>query len=188
MKKYETVALVIDMQPRYLARYLKDPNEKRNFEEQGKKGNHQLHLLPSKAKDLIRNQKSMLQECLRSDIPIGILEYSNGGPTIPQLKKMGENSCWPIYVNKSHDDGFSKTNLEEQLKEIEAQKLLLMGINASYCVLSTASGAVYRGFKVFTSPSLIDDAGKETKKSSDWYEQNGVWVKKPKDLLSKIAA
>jgi nicotinamidase-related amidase len=45
------------------------------------------------------------------------------------------------FIHKSYSNGFTKTNLEKSLKEMEIDTIIISGFCAEYCVLSTYRGA-----------------------------------------------
>ena len=44
-------------------------------------------------------------------------------------------------IHKSYSNGFKKTNLEKNLKEMEIDTIIISGFCAEYCILSTYRGA-----------------------------------------------
>ncbi len=52
-----------------------------------------------------------------------------------------------IYLTKEFGNGFWKTNLEEKLKALQVDYVIISGLSASYCVLNTYNGALERGFE-----------------------------------------
>ncbi len=52
-----------------------------------------------------------------------------------------------LYVTKDFGNGFWKTELEEKLKELKVNYVIISGLSASHCVLATYNGAQERGFE-----------------------------------------
>lgn len=133
-------------------------------------------------------QLEVLEYCKNKDIPVFVLEYKDCGSTIKILKDKVDSLEKKTYITKPYDDGFVKTDLAEQLRKNEIATVLLMGINASACVLNTAAGAVMAGFKVMTSDDLIaDPKSYGLNESIEWYRSNGVYKDDYKDLLDLIS-
>lgn len=123
---------------------------------------------------LISSQTTILNQCIESDKPVAVLEYkcSDGVETIPELASLLEKVPRSEVIRKSNNDGFIDTNLHKILRSWEVKHLLLMGINAEYCVLSTTKSALLLGFKVITAPCLI--AGPDHHDPKDcisWYKR-----------------
>jgi hypothetical protein len=184
-QNYKSAILVIDMQTKYLAEYL-DGKDRGMFELSS--DNHPLlYLLPRRAKRMIKRQEKMLEDCISLNIPIGLVERKGKGETIPSLKKIWYDSFPKIDIKKDHQSAFENTPLEEDLEEIGVKNIILIGINAKACVWESAKEGLAKGFKVFTSPDLIDNTcGSSTRTEYWWYSQNGVWVKKRKKLLEGV--
>ena len=157
--------LVIDMQEWFL--------QSIEYEEQHKEIPYQLEVL---------------EYCKNNDIPVFVLEYKDCGSTVKILKDKVDSLEKKTYVTKNYDDGFIKTDLAEQLRKNKIDTVLLMGINASACVLSTAAGAVMSGFNVMTSKDLISDPKSyDRNESIRWYETTGIYRDDYKDLLDLIS-
>lgn len=139
-------------------------------------------------------QIEVLDYCKANDIPVFVLEYEREGSTIPVLKDKIDSLNKKSYIIKSHSNGFEGTDLEKQLKFENAENLLLMGINASACVLETAEGALERGYNLMTSKDLIADSFGEcydpesdVLESRYWYKKNSIYRDNYKDLLQIIS-
>lgn len=170
-------------------------------------------------------QLDVLNYCKDNNIPVIVLEYELYGETVPVLKKKVDSLPVKEYITKSYDDGFFKlkpnikpfqsygrptklhdddflkTELEDKLRAYGVDSILLMGINASGCVLKTAKSAVKLGFKIITSKDLIADPDwhvtggiiitKEGKhgtsdNSAPWYKEHGIYKDNYKELFELI--
>jgi len=67
-----------------------------------------------------------------------------GADVIPELKPLAED----LLVNKTTYDGFFNTSLDDILKKLKIEMVIVTGIHTHVCVLLTALGAFYRGYKV----------------------------------------
>jgi len=164
---YEGLAiLLIDMQDFYI-----DNDEKR---------------------ELIPRQISALRLC-ENNIPLVVLEYNHRGETTNILKREIKNLPQKnvIWMKKYWNDGFKDTGLHERLQKRGIQTLLLMGINAGFCVYATAKSALSYGYRIVTCGDLI--AGYEGKSQTyctgpEWYIENGVYAINHEVLLKKTTA
>ncbi|MFA6408432.1 MAG: isochorismatase family protein [Candidatus Paceibacterota bacterium] len=118
--------------------------------------------------------------CVSHDIPLIVLEYRGQGRTLEELEV--EISCVKRVVRliKRVNDGFYDGKLEEVLHRFRTGRLLLMGINASFCVMETAGTAIELGYEIVTAHTLTTNttscsASKESDISNalGWYERNG---------------
>ncbi|MDP2908607.1 MAG: isochorismatase family cysteine hydrolase [Nanoarchaeota archaeon] len=133
-------------------------------------------------------QIGVLDYCKQKNIPVFVLEYEGYGPTIEVLKEKVDSLEKKVYVTKSCDDGFTGTDLAEQLRKHNIDTLLLMGINATACVISTAEGALDAGFKIMTSKDLIADPSYfHSDEGVRWYSTYGVYSNSYKDVLDMIS-
>ena len=149
-KNYNLTVLLIDMQPRLLS------------------------LVREKEK-LIENQIEIIRWCAKEDIPLVVLEFEGAGETIDVLRKEIEKVPRVKTIQKKHDDGFTSQKLEKQLKIFDSKTLLLMGINADYCVKETAIGAMKKGFVIATSNALISGWRVHSSDNSlPFYKENGI--------------
>jgi nicotinamidase-related amidase len=116
----------------------------------------------------------LLDACKRQDIPLVILEYAGSGSTISLLEERARTVPRLHRFTKDADDGFFGSGLGKFLEELEIQTLVMAGINASFCVKSTARSALNRGYTVKTADVLIADPPRYTslRKSVDWFRKN----------------
>lgn len=76
--------------------------------------------------------------------PPHAVKGTEGSKIIEDLKPEGTD----IIVRKSTFSGFYKTNLDEMLKKMLVEKLIVTGDVTNICVLYTVADAVMRGYKV----------------------------------------
>ncbi len=135
-------------------------------------------------KKLFSSQKRLIQEC---DIPVVVLEYLGKGMTVRKLRKAIRKTVIFKTIIKGDDDGFWKTELEEELRKLGIDTLILAGINADACVMATASSALKAGFRIITCEKLISgELYEPTDKIIDWFMQKGGFHKEMETLLELI--
>jgi len=143
---------------------------------------------PEEREREIPYQLEVLEHCRQNGVPVIVLEYEKHGPTTKALKDKVESLKVKDYIVKSQNDGFVDTCLEEKLKGYGAETVLLMGVNASACVISTAEGALNAGFKIMASKDLMADdcywflPGE----MADWYKEMGIYRDSYKDILELL--
>ncbi len=128
------------------------------------------------AAKIISHQVKVLDYCREHDVPVFVLEFYGCGETIHPLSdhvsRLRRKEC----IIKRYNDGFYDTLLSARLQAEEIKTLLLMGINASYCVKRTAAGAINNGFSIMTSGQLIaDNRISEFGSAIKWYQRNGQY-------------
>jgi len=93
-----------------------------------------------------RNLLIIILECKPKD--------KDYGDSLQIIKDLAQT---PNIFTKSCGDAFEEINFDNYLREQSIDSLVLMGINASYCVKKTAESAIKKGYCVVTSPDLISD-------------------------------
>ncbi|MBS3169893.1 cysteine hydrolase [Candidatus Woesearchaeota archaeon] len=127
----------------------------------------------------IPHQIAVLRYAQQHGLPIYVLELerpqNDDRKETTQRLKMVLNDGHYRTIIKREKNGFQKTNLESLLSRGGVEQLVLMGVYASFCVQSTARGAIERGYSIITSPELIADAAEAEGyyESIDWYERKG---------------
>ena len=134
---------------------------------------------------LIYRQIGMMDYGLQKGMPLAVLEYQGDGPTIEPLISKAKTFPNHIFITKKHDNGFEGTKLEDKLSSWNTKRVLLMGINASWCVRKTAQGAKYAKLDFITVDELMADESEDYRytKYQDWYRKNGIYIKSHKDLI-----
>ena len=76
--------------------------------------------------------------------PPHALKNTEGAKIIEDLKPQGSD----IIVRKNTFSGFLNTDLDEILEKLSIEKLVITGCVTNICILYTAAGAVFRGYRV----------------------------------------
>src|SRR3989344_1353907 len=145
-----------------------------------------------------REIPNMLQVLEAADIncvPVIVLEYAGHGPTVGILKDKLDSLNTPVaYITKKTDDGFYQTEMSETLRALDIDELVLMGIYASACVLSTGQGALEHGFRISTSRDLIANPQgvpfiqMKGPEGSTWYQIKGAMRNNHAEIIRTISA
>jgi nicotinamidase-related amidase len=101
------------------------------------------------------NQVEVIKFAKKNNFPIYVFEIEGKGKT---RKKLREELVNYKPITKPHSSAFNKTNLDKLLKDQEIKNVILMGLNASICVLQSAQDANQKDYKVLISPDIIQDA------------------------------
>jgi len=161
LKKGKTGIFLIDMQDKFLGRI--DTREQERE---------------------IPNQIKVLEYAQENNLPIYVLEYEGKGETTARLKRQLSNGEYET-ITKPDDNGFLGTDLDALLTDDEIENIVLMGINASFCVKRTATGAKDAGYRIITSPEVISDPIRDDcrEESLEWYYSEGYVSESVSDLI-----
>lgn len=164
-KKSKLAVILIDMQPGYL-KLLNKKERKR----------------------IIPNQIQVIRYCRLNSIPLIILEYAGEGATINILLKKAKKVPDLKILKKHYNSGFTNPELAKHLKRLGVGTVLLMGINADFCVKATGLGAIMHGLRIVTANSLIAGLPFHSKNNSSlWFLSNGLFADSHEEVLSKLA-
>jgi len=150
-------------------------------------------LTPRVRKELLNNQKKVIDWAKNNRIPVFVTEYSSGnqnrGEIIPIFKKRIRN-LKSYKIIKLQNGGFTNTELNNLLKEHGVKRILLLGVNANGCVQDTAIGALHRGYKVLTSEGVIANVYRKdlllSTRNKNWYRSNTTFFDSPEKLLAYL--
>lgn len=124
--------------------------------------------------NLIKNQIKILRNCAMYDIPCAVLEYVGYGSTASVLAEELHSIRRCVTFPKQSNSGFLNFALDPKLKLWGSSRLLLMGINAEYCVRATAWDAIRNGYEIVTAPELISGRPQDDPNDCiNWYRENG---------------
>ncbi len=141
---------------------------------------------------IVPNQVRILEFCNANLVPIVIFEYAGFGKTIENIRSVVENRSGNNihFLEKKYNDAFYNTKLDSLLETLKTKTILIMGINAGFCVYETTQSALFKGYQVVTSRDLI--AGYRSKKHKSpctgayWYQKNTLFFEDHKRIFKKI--
>ncbi len=141
---------------------------------------------------IIPNQVRILEFCNANLIPVVIFECVGYGKTVEEITATADNKSGNsvYFLEKKYDDAFSNPKLDSILDSFKTKTILMMGINAGFCVYETAKSALLREYQVVTSRDLI--AGYRTKwekspcPGASWYQENTILFDDHKRIIKKI--
>jgi len=143
-------------------------------------------------KEFIGNIIPIVKKCQDKNIPIIELEYAgvgkSRGKTISRLHSMYKS--YSTIIKKSNG-GFTRTKLDQDLRNLKAKEVILVGINANGCIQDTAIGALNRDYKVVTSLGAIGNTWSNdlnlSKNNLKWYQENTKLLNSTKELRDYIS-
>lgn len=131
--------------------------------------------------NLLKQVNQRIAEYRQANLPIlfiqhdevGLEKYSEGWQLVPELDVLETD----IICYKTHANGFYKTNLQEILTDLQAEKLEFCGAQTEYCVNTTlvyAHGLGYQNFMQTGATSTVDSNFMTAQETIKFYEQK-IW-------------
>ena len=94
-----------------------------------------------------------------------------------------------IVVEKNKDSGFFETDLDERLRELRVDTVIITGMQTQICVQTTAADAFFRGYHVIVPPDGVVSARDDDKtRALDWLGSYCATIMSVEDLSQAIAA
>lgn len=107
-----------------------------------------------------------------------VLKGTQGAELDSRLNRINQN-----FYTKSQRDAFSNLQLDQYLRQKNVNNLIIIGVYAEHCVLSTVRGALQRGYKVtIVSDAVASKNDKDLRKAFDTYNSIGVSLLSSKEL------
>jgi len=131
--------------------------------------------------EVVENINTMISKARASKIPIIWVQHSDN-ELIKNTKEWEidprlEQSTNDYYIEKGFNSSFEKTNLDELVKQLGVNKIVLMGAASNWCIRATAYATLERGYDL----CLIGDA--HTTESLDFGD--GVVIE-AKDIILEL--
>lgn len=102
---------------------------------------------------LIRSQIGFIKHLRKKEIPIYLIEHKMGFRTIKPIRTA--TGKYSKLIRKYYRSGFSNTGLDDALRGIYADHLLVLGVYSLSCIKDTIVDALQMGYRVSTSLDLI---------------------------------
>lgn len=122
------------------------------------------NLRPGCAEIIIPAQQRVLEACCELEVPVIVVEMVGAGKTITPLLDIilrcpKRDFVYKGEKNRPTCDGFSNPHLLHTLRKWNTSCILIMGINAAYCVKATIHTGICRyNLEFILSPNLIGGA------------------------------
>ena len=164
-KKQRRVAVIlIDMQKRFVCDLRREDKER-----------------------IIPSQIEVIRFCAENAIPLVVLNFMGFGNVITELAVEIAKVPKRITLARDDNDGFVNPELEEYLFDNKIETVILMGINADFCVKATGHSAIQNGFKIATAESLIAGLPYHREdNNAPWYRKNGLFDSDHENLLNSV--
>jgi len=137
---------------------------------------------------LIQAQVKVIRYCAEKDIPLIVLEYEKRGTTLAELRAEARKVSRVVVITKGHSSGFQSVQFRQELDAFKADSLLLMGVNASCCVLATALDAHDEKYRILTAPDLIADGPSvkdiDTQATERWFRRKTMLLPSSLSIVS----
>ncbi|MFC5703729.1 isochorismatase family cysteine hydrolase [Cohnella faecalis] len=108
-----------------------------------------------------------LEDDPRAERYNGVLPVTRGSEGAKILAEALEDT--DIVLEKNKDSGFYGTDLEERLRNLGVDTIIITGMQTQICVQTTAADGFFRGFNVVVPPDGVVSARAEDKQRAlDW--------------------
>jgi isochorismate hydrolase len=139
-----------------------------------------------------------IEKCKNKEIPIFVIESENRknttlnngvtyGETISEITSPLKSYKKFEKIIKQNDSGINH-KLTNLFTKYDVDFLILTGVNASECVKTTGDVANTLGYKIITSPEIIQDKMrlKHLEESITWYKKHGTVFPTTQNILDYI--
>ncbi len=130
---------------------------------------------------VVENINIMISKARASKVPIIWVQHTDNelikNTQEWKIDPRLEQSSDDYYIEKGFNSSFEKTNLDELIKQLGVNKIVLMGAASNWCIRATAYASLERGYDL----CLISDA--HTTKSLEFGE--GVVIE-AKDIILEL--
>jgi nicotinamidase-related amidase len=93
-----------------------------------------------------------------------------------------------ILVEKNKDSGFFETDLDERLKELGVDTVVITGMQTQICVQTTAADAFFRGYNVIVpSDGVVSARPEDQARALEWLRSYCATILTVDELVGAIA-
>lgn len=97
---------------------------------------------------------------------LSFIDGTSGHAILPEVYDPGD-----IIVHKPKDSGFYNTGLDEILKGINVDTVIVVGMQTQICIQTTSADAYFRGYKVIVPRDCVcSTRAEDTERSLKWLE------------------
>ncbi len=94
-----------------------------------------------------------------------------------------------VIVEKNKDSGFFETDLDERLRELDVDTVVITGMQTQICVQTTAADAFFRGYHVIVPPDGVVSARDEDKaRALEWLGSYCATIMSAEELATTLEA
>lgn len=91
-------------------------------------------------------------------------------------------------VEKNKDSGFYETELDNVLKKLQIETVIVTGMQTQICVQTTAADAFFRGYKVVVPEDGVVSARKEDKdRALEWLDNYFAIITNCEDIVNYLS-
>ncbi|CAI0878592.1 cysteine hydrolase family protein [Serratia fonticola] len=97
---------------------------------------------------------------------VSFIANTTGHAILPEIHDQTD-----IIINKPKDSGFYNTTLDEKLKELNVDTVIVVGMQTQICIQTTSADAYFRGYKVIVPRDCVcSTRAEDTERSLKWLE------------------
>jgi nicotinamidase-related amidase len=139
-------------------------------------GHHIVHL------QLINLPDDPIAERYNGFLPVQ--KGTQGAAVLPEFVGEGD-----IFVEKHKDSGFYETDLDERLRELGVDTVIVTGMQTQICVQTTAADAFFREYSVWVPTDCVISARPEdTARALEWLDGYCAMVAPSAEILGILDA
>ena len=107
---------------------------------------------------------------------------THGADMVPEVLKPAD-----IVIVKNKDSGFFETALDETLKELGADAVIICGLQTHICVQTTAVDAYFRGYRIFVPrDGVFSPRPEDTERALAWLEWYCASIMTMDDIATRL--
>jgi nicotinamidase-related amidase len=107
---------------------------------------------------------------------------SRGSQILNEVLEEGD-----LIVEKLKDSGFFETTLDQKLKELEVDTIIITGMQTQICVQTTAADGYFRGYKILIpSDCVTSTRADDTKRSLEWMADYCATVVTSEEVIETV--
>ena len=112
-------------------------------------------------------------------------QFKRNEPGVKIIKEVFEDT--DIIVEKSKDSGFFETELDDVLKKLEVDTIIITGMQAQICVQTTAADGYFRGYNIIVPSDVVVSTNEEdSSRALKWLEKYCAKVDTSDEIIKYI--
>jgi len=120
-------------------------------------------------------------EKINGNIPV--MKGSDGAKILDEFLHESD-----IILEKHKDSGFYETELDNTLRNMGIETVIITGMQTQICVQTTAADAFFRGYKIVVpSDAVVSSRMEDKKRALDWMEQYFAHITTCDDIYNHLS-
>lgn len=144
---------------------------------------------PYQLETFLAKAKSLIDQARKRDITVIYVRHQDEalipGSTAWQIEDEIRPEKTDIIIDKSYNSAFKETKLEEILKELQVEQLIVIGMATNYCIDTTIKVAFEKGYEIIVPKGATTTSNNPyitAKQLVNYYEEI-IWQNRFADLV-----